>query len=107
MIFTKPDYYHTFKCKANLCTDNCCIGWEIDIDENTYEKYKNIKNDFGKELSNAIDTNGETPFFKLDKNERCTMLDSDNLCRIIKNTGEDICATYAAFIHVLFLKKAI
>ena len=44
MIFTKPDYYDTFKCKANLCTDNCCIGWEIDIDENTYEKYKNIKN---------------------------------------------------------------
>lgn len=102
MIFTKPDYYDTFKCKANLCTDNCCIGWEIDIDENTYEKYKNIKNDFGKEFSSAINSNEETPFFKLDKTERCAMLDSDNLCRIIKNLGEDylcdICRLHPRFV---------
>ena len=51
MILIKPDYYDVFKCKADKCTDNCCIGWEIDIDENTDNLYKNINRDFGKYLT--------------------------------------------------------
>ena len=32
-----PDYYSEFSCIADKCSDNCCIGWEIDIDENSLE----------------------------------------------------------------------
>ena len=28
-----PDYYPEFRCSASACKHNCCIGWEIDIDE--------------------------------------------------------------------------
>ena len=28
-----PEYYKQFKCIADKCTHSCCIGWEIDIDE--------------------------------------------------------------------------
>ena len=30
-----PSYYEEFSCIADKCKDNCCIGWEIDIDEET------------------------------------------------------------------------
>ena len=28
-----PSYYKKFKCIADKCHHNCCIGWEIDIDD--------------------------------------------------------------------------
>lgn len=102
MILIKPDYYDVFKCKADKCTDNCCIGWEIDIDENTDNLYKNINSDFGKYLNSMIDRTGKVPFFILDKNERCSLLDENNLCKIISNLGEnylcDICRLHPRFV---------
>ena len=35
-----PDYYDSFQCIAGDCTDSCCIGWELDIDEESYAAYK-------------------------------------------------------------------
>ena len=35
-----PDYYNKFHCIADQCKDSCCIGWEIMIDPDSYEKYK-------------------------------------------------------------------
>ena len=43
MKVLKPFYYDDFKCIANDCIDSCCIGWQINIDENTYKKYKKVK----------------------------------------------------------------
>ena len=31
----RPSYYRQFRCIGSDCTDNCCIGWEIDIDPET------------------------------------------------------------------------
>ena len=35
MVFRVPSYYKNFRCIADKCPDNCCRGWEIDIDEDT------------------------------------------------------------------------
>lgn len=83
-----PDYYKDFKCIANKCKHNCCIGWEIDIDEDTYAKYKTVGSDFGEELCRNIDT-ADTPHFVLTQHERCPFLNNNNLCDIIINLGED------------------
>ena len=38
-----PFYYNEFGCITSKCKDNCCIGgWEIDIDDETYERYNNM-----------------------------------------------------------------
>lgn len=38
-----PFYYNEFGCITSECKDNCCIGgWEIDIDDETYERYNNM-----------------------------------------------------------------
>lgn len=83
-----PDYYKEFKCIADMCKHNCCIGWEIDIDDDTYEKYKCVCGEFGKRLESNISTDGE-PHFILKENDRCPFLNENNLCDIITNLGED------------------
>ncbi len=97
-----PDYYKSFKCKAENCDHNCCIGWEIDIDENSYEFYKSIGGDFGAKLENGIN-HSNCPSFKLKENERCAFLNEKGLCEIIINLGEnalcDICKLHPRYIN--------
>ena len=85
MVFCVPSYYNAFKCIADKCSDNCCIGWEIDIDSNTAEYYKTVDGDFGKRLCESI---SEENSFIL-KGERCPFLNEKNLCDIIINCGEE------------------
>ncbi|MBR4880639.1 MAG: hypothetical protein IKU19_01825, partial [Clostridia bacterium] len=66
-----PDYYKNFTCIADRCRHSCCIGWEIDIDSETYEKYKKIPGEFGDRLRSGISC-GETPCFRLGEGDRCT-----------------------------------
>ena len=33
MVYAEPDFYGKFKCTAEKCRHSCCIGWEIDIDD--------------------------------------------------------------------------
>ena len=50
-----PDYYDEFQCIADKCSDNCCIGgWEIDIDEDTYERYQQMSGETGEKLRSSI-----------------------------------------------------
>ncbi len=99
-----PDYYESFRCIASLCRHNCCIGWEIDIDEDTLSLYDSIKGDFGKRLRENISP-GETSHFILGKNQRCPFLDDNNLCQIISRFGEGhlckICREHPRFHNEL------
>lgn len=100
-----PNYYNKFKCIADKCTDNCCIGWGIDIDEATAEKYKSLEGEFSDQLRSTIDFGGETVFFKCDKNGRCANLDERGLCRIISNLGEgylcQICRDHPRYFNMV------
>jgi len=95
-----PSYYPDFKCIAGQCRHSCCIGWEIDIDEDTYAFYQSVGGEFGDELARSIE-HGEEPHFRLGEQERCPFLDKNNLCRIIINLGEEalcgICADHPRF----------
>lgn len=99
MKVLKPFYYDDFKCISNNCIDSCCIGWQINIDENTYKKYKKVKGVFGKELNNSINRvrvkNNRLDYGKMKlKDKRCSMLNEDNLCNVYINLGESyLCNT--------------
>lgn len=82
-----PSYCGGFRCTADRCSDNCCIGWEIDIDEETADFYSRVKGDFGARLKVNI-SHGECSSFIL-KGERCPFLNGKNLCDIIINLGEE------------------
>ena len=88
MIFRTPSCYDTFRCIADKCKDNCCIGWEIEIDEETVERYKAIPGVFGDRLRSCIGMS-DAPCFLTDEQNRCPFLNADNLCDIILQLGED------------------
>ncbi len=88
MKIIAPNYYKAFKCIADKCKHSCCIGWEIDIDDISLQKYKSIDSDFGTKLKNNIVEAEECSYFKLTKNERCPFLNNKNLCDIIINLDE-------------------
>ena len=102
MFIIKPDFYGEFKCIADKCTDSCCIGWEIDVDENALKKYNKINTIFGEKIrSHIIKSEDGSNCFALAENERCPFLNENNLCNIIINCGEeylcDICREHPRF----------
>ena len=100
-----PEYYNHFKCIAEKCRDNCCIGWGIDIDESSLEKYKNLKNPEGERILSTIDFSDGASFIT-DGQGRCKNLDERGLCRIISALGEDylcqICRDHPRYFNCEF-----
>ncbi len=105
MKYVIPDYYNNFKCIAASCRHSCCIGWEIDIDDETLNLYKNIPDTFGERLRNNIEFTDEGAHFRLHKNDRCPFLNKSGLCDIIINLGEgalcQICDDHPRFRNYL------
>ena len=95
-----PDYYPAFRCIAERCRQTCCAGWEIDIDGESLARYDRLPGDFGDRVRRCIDREG-TPHFILTEDERCPLLNGDNLCDLILREGEgalcQICADHPRF----------
>ena len=102
MVYAEPDFYGKFKCTADKCRHSCCIGWEIDIDDDTAEYYKSLEGQIGRELSENV-SNEPEPHFILTGEERCPFLDEKGLCRLILTLGEDslcdICTEHPRFYN--------
>ncbi len=102
MILRVPDYYGEFACTAGWCKDSCCIGWEINIDEDTAEYYEQAEGEIGCRLKEAMYENedGEVSFH-LGKKGRCPFLNGENLCDICIHMGEEalseVCTEYPRF----------
>lgn len=98
-----PSYCQNFKCIADKCKHSCCIDWEINIDEKTYEKYKSENSAFAKEILKNTKKTKSGAHFLLDKNGRCKNLDCRGLCKIITELGEDylcdICRLHPRFFN--------
>ena len=102
MKYHKPSFFDQFKCIGSACTDTCCAGWEIEVDETTAQGYLAEKSAFGDRLRREIGSEPGEYFFKLKKN-RCPFLNKENLCDIFINLGEDrlcdICREHPRFYN--------
>lgn len=104
MILRVVDYYNDFKCIAGECKDTCCVGWELDIDEESFERYKKVSGKFGDRLRffmvEGSEEDGECNTFRLVGN-RCPFLNEKNLCDIYTELGEKalctVCSEYPRF----------
>ena len=86
-MIVKPSYCGSFQCIASRCRDNCCIGWEIDIDEETDQFYRTVKGEFGKRLEDGISREG-TPHFRLKgEQERCAFFKRQQFVRYFYSPG--------------------
>lgn len=108
-----PRYIKDFKCIGSACEDNCCIGWDVDIDKKTFKKYKKVRDGeltrlFNKHVHhNPFAYSSEIDFgnVKLLKNKRCPFLNDNRLCKIQLKLGEEylsnVCTTYPKIINKL------
>lgn len=80
--------YDKFKCIADKCEFTCCKGWEINIDNSTYNKWKNENLDYLLEKVEAKDKK-EVYFINKENHDDCPFLDKQGLCDIVKNHGEE------------------
>ncbi len=87
-MFVYPSYYQKFACIAGRCRHSCCIGWEIDVDEDTYDAYQSVTGEIGERLRASL-SDEDTFHFILGEGERCPFLNRDNLCDLILSLGED------------------
>ena len=101
MKLIAPDYYEKFVCIADRCKHSCCIGWEIDIDDETLADYQSVEGTFGERLRAGIEIKDGCACFLLGEDERCPFLNESGLCDIILNLGEDrlsqICTDHPRF----------
>ena len=102
-----PKYMLDFKCIGSDCTDTCCAGWDINIDEDTYEKYINstgslkelVQGKF-KENKNSYDYLNKG-FMILKEKNKCPFLNDNLLCDIHGKVGEEsLCITCKRFPRV-------
>ena len=96
----RPDYYDDFSCIADKCRHCCCIGWEIDIDDDTYKRYMRLPGEDGTRVRNAL-TGEDIKHFALDKDRRCPLLSDKGLCTLCLKYGEEslcsVCHMYPRF----------
>lgn len=99
-----PSYYLEFSCIADRCRHSCCVGWEIDVDEESMARYAALSCDYGAQIRQSIACEEEMPHFQLTAQERCPHLDERGLCRIITHLGEgylcEICREHPRFYHI-------
>ena len=105
-----PEYYKKFKCIADKCRHSCCIGWEIDVDEDAMKKYESFHSGYGEEILNSIERD-DVPHFRLLECDRCPHLDEKGLCKIITELGEGylchICREHPRFYNDTLYGKEV
>ncbi len=96
MILRYPSYYKRFSCIAQRCEDTCCAGWEIDIDDRSYQYYMSVEGEFGERLRRSIREYQpedqdvyESHGFILGEDRRCPFLDGEGLCDLYRELGEE------------------
>ena len=101
MKIIAPDYYPKFACLMGDCRHSCCIGWEIDIDDESLERFRSTGGAIGEDLRSSIVEENGCACFRLKEDERCPFLNDTGLCRLIIELGEDalcqICADHPRF----------
>lgn len=100
-----PSCFEGFRCVGGVCKDSCCIGWEIDVDEASFQRYQQMEGVFGERLRASLATEADGTHHYILNGERCPFLGPDNLCQQIITLGEsalcEICDQHPRF-HAVF-----
>ncbi len=83
--------YDQFKCTADKCNFTCCRGWDINVDTNTYNKWRE-KDNLNYILDNVrfVKSYGENKYLiKKETKGGCPFLSNEGLCNIVINHGDE------------------
>ena len=97
MRITEPDYFERFHCLAGSCTDSCCKEWEVQVDEASAARYRDLPGVLGEDLRRVMREEDGEVYITISDN-RCPMWRGDGLCRIQAELGEAaLCKTCREF----------
>jgi len=108
-----PEYAHRFQCIGSACEDTCCQGWQVPVDEATYQRYQNlpdgplrariVENLEPKPAEEAASNPAIFAIIRMTAENRCPLLTADRLCGIQSAYGHELlsytCATYPRVRH--------
>lgn len=87
-MLIKPGFYDHFECKASACRHTCCAGWDIAVEPETVEIYRNTLTD--AEKGRLIHEGDEVYLCR--EGGKCGFLREDGLCElIIAHTESALC----------------
>jgi lysine-N-methylase len=104
----RPHYAEDFRCIGAACEDTCCVGWNVSLDRDTYEKYQTIPPGplrilIDKSvLRTPCNVDGSKPIdaasIQMSPSLKCPMHNADKLCQIQVEHGpaylSSTCATF-------------
>lgn len=101
MKLVEPDDYQSFRCAAGRCPDTCCTAWEVILDEETLQKYRNLPGPFGQKVRRSIYFHDGAWMFRTQAG-RCPLLTREGLCDVQLHGGEPLlcrtCREYPKFV---------
>ncbi|MBQ5430773.1 MAG: flagellin lysine-N-methylase [Lachnospiraceae bacterium] len=72
---------------ASECPDNCCKGWQVPIDEKTYDRYRSLEGIFGRHVRSFVKKKSDPKVFRRCLGV-CPFFTSDRLC-LFQCTGRE------------------
>lgn len=103
MLIRKSHYFDRFRCIADLCPDSCCKDWEVQLDLDTAQFYRNLSGELGDTLRRVMKEDPEAGTVMINENGRCPMWRQDGLCQIQAQLGEaalcQVCRDYPRLTH--------
>src|SRR5262245_43900655 len=90
-----PSYMQQFSCIGSSCEDSCCVGWQVNIDHESFKKYAKIQD---KELKSIIkdhvkkhnsrQSHENFAKIKMLPNNQCAFLSEEKMCKLQLKYGE-------------------
>ena len=97
----KMTAYDEFKCIADKCKITCCSGWDINVDNGTYNRWKSEPQKCEDIIDELLFKKDGNIIINKKTNEACPLLDSQGLCNIVKEHGEQyLCLTCKKFPRI-------
>ncbi len=101
MRIVKQKEFDSFLCTADKCTDNCCGGWLIEIDDDTLLSLREYEGPLKEAIDKAVDF--DNACIRMNEEGRCELLNERGLCRLVLERGEDfisrICHLYPRHVE--------
>ena len=112
ITYKTPAYFSNFSCLGGDCEDTCCRNWKVKLDRQHYDILKKVmsehddeKNVFEKYIyinENAITSDYDYSYIRMEVNGYCAMLDDKGLCSIHAKHGAnvmgDVCTMFPRVI---------
>jgi len=100
-LIREPTYVKKFKCSNRWCTDTCCCGFEIELDNTSIDVYNGFTGELKELIHEGVIRKDEKVYIRNEEG-RCVFLNDNNLCKLQIIGGEGAlcytCRIYPRFM---------